>query len=72
MARRSREAIQKRQRERKRAEKAAIKRQKRLERKQGPDELEAAEGDEPEGEEGGSDEVEGDEESSLTPPEPAP
>ncbi len=35
MARRSREAIQKRLRERKRAEKAALKRQKRLERKKG-------------------------------------
>jgi len=35
VARRSREAIQKRLRERKRAEKAALKRQKRLERKKG-------------------------------------
>ncbi len=35
LARRSREAIQKRLRERKRAEKAALKRQKRLERKKG-------------------------------------
>ncbi len=35
MARRSREAIQKRLRERKRAEKAALKRQKRLARKKG-------------------------------------
>lgn len=48
MARRSREAIQKRLRERKRAEKAAAKRQKRLERKRGLEpgegELEAAGG----------------------------
>ena len=42
MARRSREAIQKRLRERKRAEKAALKRQKRLERKKG---LEPGEGE---------------------------
>ena len=42
MARRSREAIQKRLRERKRAEKAAQKRQKRLERKKG---LEPGEGE---------------------------
>ena len=42
MARRSREAIQKRLRERKRAEKAALKRQKRLERKRG---LEPGEGE---------------------------
>lgn len=42
MARRSREAIQKRLRERKRAEKAEQKRQKRLERKKG---LEPGEGE---------------------------
>ncbi len=42
LARRSREAIQKRLRERKRAEKAALKRQKRLERKKG---LEPGEGE---------------------------